>query len=173
MSGGGEDYIAAIRTERDMQVRLLHIQALVERHLWKPAFRRAFINVFEVADASVRAGDLDVSVPGYLSGLEFVMVSAVSRVGVASDKTVLSNLLALAVPQERRSRTPVLHVVSTDTVGTFAISGLCLAIVGMPEGYSAEDVRIFWSMRTDITHPGQLMRRLTPLKTLTRAEAKI
>ena len=167
----GADVLATILNERDMKVRLSQIQGLVERHLWKPRFLRAFVNLFEAADTKLQAGDCYLSISGAQTSLEFAMISAISRSGVVSDKLLLQTLSAIAIPQPRLSEHPVLHVVTRDLTGMFAISGLCVAIVGVPEGYSADDVRIFWSARDDIDDSSQLMTRLTPIKILRRSEA--
>lgn len=168
----GEDVLSAIREERDMSVRLVEIQSLVERHLWKPAFLRSFVNLFEAADAKLQVEDYDLVLPGAQAGLEFVMFSAMSRANVASDKTPLSNLAAIAVPVERPPERPALRVISSDVAGTFAMSGVCIALVGTVEGYATEDVRIFWSARTDVEDPSQLLQRLEPIANLTRQAAR-
>jgi hypothetical protein len=82
----GDDFLSAIREERDMSVRLVQIQSLVEQHLWKPTFLRAFVNLFEAADTKLQVGDYDLALPGAQTGLEFVMFSAISHAGVASNK---------------------------------------------------------------------------------------
>ena len=169
----GATVLDTILHVRDMGVRLLLIQGLVEQNLWKPKFRRAFVNLFEAAQTDLNQGEYELSLPGSQSGLEFAMFSAVSSTGVASDKTSINNLYAIAVPAEPRRDQPTLRILTSDISGTFAFSGLCLALVGTHASCNAEEIRFFWDARTDVEDADQLLHRLEPVSQLTPSEAQL
>jgi hypothetical protein len=167
----GEAAFAGIRDQRDMTVRLLQIQGLLNPHLADPAFQRAFVNLFEVVDTAVVGGDFELSLKASNTGFVFVMFSAISTTGIESDKLNLSNLCAVAVPHTSKLNPPTLRILRNDVTNTLEPAGLCLAIAGVDANIASDDVRIFWDARALVTDPNELMHRLLPFSTLTQSEA--
>ena len=167
----GEALMAAIRAERNKPLRLQMIHGLVGNLLLDPAFRRDFVNLFASADARTHAEDVELDLPGTLDGFEFAMYSVLSTTGMASDKTEMGHLVAIAVPQPRPPARPDLRLITDDPGGLLALGGHWLALVGSDAGVCPGDIRIFWDDSPLVAEPDDLLHPLTGITALSAAEA--
>lgn len=161
-----EAYLAELLAERDMALRLAMIQGLIEPHLHKREFLRAFIDLFEVDSTIMREGPTEIVIPGTQSGLEFVMVTAVSKANVPSDKIELPDLRAVAVPAERARKRPHLRVLRPNTGSAFAKAGLVVVAVGAQEPFSSDDVRVYWDSDPDSQTADEILHPIMPVSEL-------
>ncbi|CAG9183901.1 hypothetical protein [Cupriavidus pinatubonensis] len=157
----------ALRAERDMAVRLAMIEGLIEPHVHKPAFMRALVDLFEVDDGPMLTGPGEIAISGAQGGLEFVMISAVSKTLVPSDKMDLVDLRAIAIPFEIKRKPPVLRVIRPDVETPFAKAGLIALAVGAEMPFSREDAQLFWDNEPGVKHADELLHRIAPLSELT------
>jgi|GEM_PF-5796796 len=162
------NYLSALRAERDQAVRLAMIQSLIDPHLHRPVFRRAFVDLFEVDKNIMLKGPGQVSVAGVQSGLEFVMLTAMSLTNVPSDKLDLPDLRAIAVPNERVRRRADLRLLRPTPGSAYARSGLVVAAIGSGVAFPSEDVRIFWDSQPGLETSDELLHRLKPLSEISR-----
>lgn len=164
-------FIAGVLSTRDRQTRLAMIKGAVAPHLRKPTFRKAFVELFEVDRTTITPSEIELAVPGSQSGLEFVMFSAVSKAGVASDRLALSNLYAVAVPARSTLPTPTLRLLVPDDGSPLATAGCVLAVASAPTPFDASQLRFFWD-DAEMTSSDELLHRLAPLSQIDAAEAE-
>jgi hypothetical protein len=158
--------LAELLAERDMHVRLAMIQGLIEPHLRNREFMREFVNLFEVDGTAILQGPGEIAISGAQGGLEFVMVSAVSMANVSSDKMLLPDLRAIAVPIERERKKPLLRVLRPTAGTAFSKSGLVVIAVGAQEPFPSEDVRIYWDSDLESMVGDEILHCITPTSEL-------
>jgi hypothetical protein len=158
--------LAQIRAERDMALRLALIQGLVEPLLRKPVHRRSFVNLFEVDGTTLHHGAAEISLPGALTGLEFVIVTAVSKANVPSDKMLLGGLHAIAVPFERVLSKPLLRIFRPSAGSSFEKAGVVIAAIGGYQPFESDDVRIFWDSERDLETADEVLHPLSIISEL-------
>lgn len=147
--------------ERDLGVRFRMLENLVRlADATASEFRSKFIEAFEAASTTLFApgSSIELGLPERQSGLELVMLSAVSRTGVPSDKRDLAYVRGVAVPRARPMARPWLRVYPPRDQGTI---GPCLFVVGSTERFDANDVRLFWDDADWITDGDQVLYPLT------------
>jgi hypothetical protein len=161
--------IAGIRREPNMQIRLRLVQNIVGTQLSDPAFAKQFVGLFLAANTTLVDRGYEVDVPGTQPGLEFAMFTATSSSGMMSakfDENGLTNLYAIAVPVPRKFPQPALRVITHDPDGFLALSGLCIAIVGLDQQGARRGVRFFWDANPDIRASDEILHRLDPIAEL-------
>lgn len=163
-------FIAGVLGTRDRQLRLAMIRGAVAPHLHKPAFRKSFVELFEVDRTALSSGEIELAVPGSQPGLEFVMFSAVSKTGVASNRLELSNLYAVAVPARDMLVPPVLRLLIPDGASPLATAGCILAVASAPAPFAPSQLRFFWDDGEAVTSD-ELLHCLDPLSCIDAIEA--
>lgn len=167
-------YLAAVRRESNMAVRLGLIQRLIEPRLKDPSFATDLSIVFRAdSTARIAAGEgfAEIIVTAQQSGFEFVWFTAVSRDGVQSDKIADPCLRVVAVPKAPIPQAPTLRLITSDDDGHLEIAGLCLALVSYHRDFDAGLTRFFWDHGDLITDASELLFELEALSELTVAEA--
>jgi hypothetical protein len=163
-------FISAVLGTRDKSVRLAMIQNAVFPHLRKAAFRKAFVELFEVDRTTLAPHEIELAFPGAQAGLEFVTFSAVSTTGVTSDRLELSNLFAVAVPPRPVSERPDLRVFTPDAGSPLAIANTLVAVVTATNTFEENQVRFFWD-DADVLSSDELLHEIPPLSRIDVSEA--
>ncbi|NWB90318.1 hypothetical protein [Pseudomonas agarici] len=163
-------FISRVLGTRDRPMRLAMIRGVVTPHLHKPAFRKSFIELFEVDRTELSPSDIEIAVPGSQSGLEFVMFSAISKAGVANDRLELSNLYAVAVPARATLAPPVLRLVIPDEGSPLAATGCVIAIVSAPAPFAPSQLHCYWDDGEALTSD-ELLHHLAPFSFIDAIEA--
>lgn len=163
-------FISAVLGTRDKSVRLAMIQNAVFPHLRKAAFRKAFVELFEVDRTTLAPNEIELTFPGAQAGLEFVTFSAVSTTGITSDRLEVSNLFAVAVPPRLVSERPDLRVFTPDAGSPLAIANTLVAVVSATNIFEENQVRFFWD-DADVLSSDELLHEIPPLSRIDVSEA--
>lgn len=163
-------FISGVLGTRNRQLRLAMIRGVVMPHLHKPAFRKSFIELFEVDRTELSPSNIELAVPGAQPGLEFVMFSAISKAGVPNDRLELSNLYAVAVPARDTLAPPVLRVVIPDEGSPLAATGCVIAAVSAPAPFAPSQLRCYWDDGEAITSD-ELLHSTEPVSSVDAIEA--
>lgn len=155
---GLEGFVAPIRAEENMTVRLGRLKSLIDYATQAmPGFTQEFIALFAATTGDVAPDQpVEVSVPGAQTGLEFFFFTLRSATDMVSDKSLLADVRAVAVPQRRSAARPALSVLTADDGGLFAVTGECLFIVSSQDPFDDSQVRLFWEDRPDIIGEDEL-----------------
>ncbi|WP_068077585.1 hypothetical protein [Novosphingobium lentum] len=166
-------YAEVLRNERDPALRLVMIQGLIEPHLHRATFKRAFVDAFEANEAVLLEGPGEVQISGAQGGLEFLMVTAVSVANIESAKIDLADLRAIAVPYEVKRDRPVLRAFRAMGDGPYARAGLVALAVGTTEPVSPTDIRLFWDDQAGVAGEDELLHQLGPVAELSAGQLEL
>jgi hypothetical protein len=152
-----------VRREEKMSVRLQFLQGLVNQGMTAdPAFRGDFLALFDAEDPGVPiAGSAEVPISGAQTGLELFLITATSSNGVESDKSLLANVRAVAVPKRRAASRPSLRIISVDDASLFELTGTCIFLLSANEPFSDADVRLWHDVASDAVHADEILLPFT------------
>ncbi|ANG62619.1 hypothetical protein A8C75_09075 [Marinobacterium aestuarii] len=167
-------YLAAVRRETKPAVRLGLIQRLIEPKMKDADFMEGLSALFKAnSTGTIESSDsVEIVVPAHQTGFEFVLFTANSRDGVASNKITNPCMCVVAIPRPVMADTPALRIISWDDAGYFEVAGLCMAIASYPEQFDGGHVRVFWDHGGTITDANELRFNIPVLAEMSVAEAK-
>jgi hypothetical protein len=158
--------LKVIQRETNMSARLALIQPLIEARLPDPEFEADFTSLFAADKAKhIPAADgyLEVVLLPHQTGFEFILLTALSKDGMATRKTPAALMRIVAVPDRQLPTPPALRIFTSDDYGVLELSGLCLALVSHPKPFAKADVRFFWEAGGALTNADELLFSIEPI----------
>lgn len=169
-----DSLLSEIRGERDIMLRLSMIQGLVEPRLQNQDFLQSFVDLFEIDSIKMITDGGEMNISGAQNGFEFVIVSAVSKTNVPSDKLKLENLdlHAIAVPVERNITRPVLRIIRPLLNSPLESTGQVIAAIGLDREFSSESVRLFWDHKYEQMKADAIIHKIKPVSEIKKTSVE-